>query len=284
MIGAGAVGKKNERYRDARLARPKQSSKTQRTSWAATALGRLPISLDYLYQSRRPLVSLAFVLPLLALYEGGVLYMGPAAMRNGADVWLRRLLDQLGFGQYFLLPLLTIGLLLAWHHTTHERWRLSREVLLGMYVESSLLAIVLLGIGYVQRSVSYLAIDLFQAAPVEANLATESSWDWAARLIGFCGAGIYEEVLFRLILVPLVVAAATLLALGRPMAVAISVVVTSVLFSAAHYAGAHGETFDTFSFCFRFLAGAFFAVLFVYRGFGIAAGTHALYDIFVGVV
>ena len=32
-----------------------------------------------------------------------------------------------------------------------------------------------------------------------------------------------------------------------------------------------------------FLAGGFFAVLFVYRGFGIAAGTHALYDIFVGL-
>ncbi len=36
-------------------------------------------------------------------------------------------------------------------------------------------------------------------------------------------------------------------------------------------------------FVFRFTAGAFFAVLFVYRGFGIAAGTHALYDIFVSV-
>ncbi len=71
---------------------------------------------------------------------------------------------------------------------------------------------------------------------------------------------------------------------GNGAPVAIAVVVTSALFSAAHYAGAHGETFDWFSFCFRFLAGAFFALLFVYRGFGIAAGTHALYDIFVGVV
>jgi membrane protease YdiL (CAAX protease family) len=68
------------------------------------------------------------------------------------------------------------------------------------------------------------------------------------------------------------------------VSVVLAVLVTSVLFSAAHYAGAHGETFDWFSFSFRFLAGAFFALLFVYRGFGIAAGTHALYDIFVGVV
>ncbi len=52
----------------------------------------------YWQQSRRPLVSLAFILPLLALYEGGVLLLGPSAIRNGADVWLRQLLDQLGLG------------------------------------------------------------------------------------------------------------------------------------------------------------------------------------------
>jgi hypothetical protein len=34
---------------------------------------------------------------------------------------------------------------------------------------------------------------------------------------------------------------------------------------------------------FRFLAGALFAVVFVLRGFGIAAGAHALYDIYVGM-
>ena len=63
---------------------------------------------DYWQQSRRPLTSLAFVTPLLLVYEAGVLWLGPHAMRNGADVWLRQLLDLLGFSQYFLLPLLTL--------------------------------------------------------------------------------------------------------------------------------------------------------------------------------
>jgi hypothetical protein len=31
------------------------------------------------------------------------------------------------------------------------------------------------------------------------------------------------------------------------------------------------------------VAGVFFALLFLYRGFGITAGTHALYDILVGI-
>ena len=58
---------------------------------------------------------------------------------------------------------------------------------------------------------------------------------------------------------------------------------TSLLFSAAHYRGPHGESFEAFSFWFRFTAGALFAVLFVCRGFGIAAGTHAMYDILVSL-
>jgi hypothetical protein len=65
--------------------------------------------------------------------------------------------------------------------------------------------------------------------------------------------------------------------------VATVVLLTSAIFSAAHYVGPHGDLLDAFSFLFRFTAGAFFAVLFVFRGFGIAAGTHALYDIFVSL-
>jgi len=61
------------------------------------------------------------------------------------------------------------------------------------------------------------------------------------------------------------------------------------MFAAAHYIGQPDEPLDLadilfwFSFLFRFLAGVFFSVLFVYRGFGIAAGTHAGYDILVGL-
>ena len=66
------------------------------------------------------MVSLVFVTPILLIYEVGVLLLGPQAMRNGADLWLRHFLDATGFGQYFLLPLLTVFALLAWHHLTHE--------------------------------------------------------------------------------------------------------------------------------------------------------------------
>src|SRR4029453_10663512 len=92
---------------------------------------------DYWRDSARPLVSLAFVAPFLVLYEGGAALVGSNAARNGADLWLRRLLDLAGFSQYFLLPLLTCGLLLAWHHARREPWRIGGRVVGAMWLEAA---------------------------------------------------------------------------------------------------------------------------------------------------
>jgi len=70
----------------------------------------------------------------------------------------------------------------------------------------------------------------------------------------------------------------------HPAALGWAVLLTSGLFSLAHYVGPLGDAFDFYSFVFRTLAGIFFAVVFLVRGFGIAAGTHAVYDMLVGVV
>jgi hypothetical protein len=240
---------------------------------------------SYWRQSRRPLASLAFVVPLLALYEGGVLLLGPQAVRNGADVWLRQLLDTIGFSQYFLLPVLTVGLLLVWHHLAHDRWQVSAGVLYVMCAECAVLGLVLLAVARVEGFVAQSAF--WGAGDVDA---TELAMPWLGgraaffgRMIGFVGAGVYEEMLFRLMLFPPIALLVKRIGARPGWRVAVAVILTSVLFSAAHYVGPHGDALQAYTFFFRFTAGAFFAVLFVYRGFGIAAGTHALYDIFVGL-
>ena len=101
--------------------------------------------------SRTPLTSLVFTLPLVLAYEGGVLLLGRSSPRNGADVWLRHLLDATGFGSYFLLPLLMLLGLLAWHHFEHDRWRFSPTVLLGMLAECLLLSLLLVALARLQN-------------------------------------------------------------------------------------------------------------------------------------
>ena len=220
--------------------------------------------------SRTPLTSLVFSLPLVAAYEGGVLMLGRGSPRNGADVWLRTLLDSLGFGQYFLLPVLTIVGLLAWHHVEHDRWKCSVGILAAMAGECCLWAAALVGIARLQDRYWPLAAGVGEGV--------------FARLIAFCGAGLYEEVLFRLLMLPAV--AWGLERIGTPPSSSVlwSAVITSLLFSAAHYVGPLGDSFELYSFTFRVVAGLFFALLFLLRGFGIAAGTHFFYDLLVGLL
>jgi membrane protease YdiL (CAAX protease family) len=58
---------------------------------------------------------------------------------------------------------------------------------------------------------------------------------------------------------------------------------SAALFSAAHHIGPFGEAFDNYVFVFRMVAGIYFAAVYRMRGFGVAAGAHALYDVVVGV-
>lgn len=233
--------------------------------------GRSAAADDYWSLSRTPLTSLVFTLPLVLAYEGGVLWLGRGSPRNGADVWLRQFLDLIGFGSYFLLPVLTLLGLLAWHHIEHDRWRFSPAVLAGMAFESCVWAGVLVGLARLQDRLWPLGI-------------VDGVSGIFARFVGYCGAGLYEEVLFRLILLPVVVWVLERAGLSTVAAACWSMILTSLLFSAAHYVGPLGDTFELYSFTFRTLAGIFFATLFVVRGFGIAAGAHAAYDMLVGLL
>ena len=105
-----------------------------------------PVRGDYWSQSRRPLASLLFAGPLLAIYETGLICLDRAPRGTAADAWLRERLKMLGFRQeldYFLLPVLTVGILLAWHYVSRQPWRVSRKVLAGMAGECLALAAAL---------------------------------------------------------------------------------------------------------------------------------------------
>jgi membrane protease YdiL (CAAX protease family) len=103
------------------------------------------------------------------------------------------------------------------------------------------------------------------------------------QIVTYVGAGIYEEVVFRLVLFALLDFIGRWTGLPAKLAFVLAALASAGLFSAAHHVGPFGEAFDSYIFLFRMLAGVYFAVLFRLRGFGIAVGTHALYDILVGV-
>lgn len=233
-----------------------------------------PLAVEYWHQSARPLVSLVFILPMLLGYEFGIVVLGPDAVHNGAAVWLQQALGVMGLGQYVLLPVLTCAILLGWHYTTRQSWRFSPLVPMGMLLESMLLAALLL---MIFRAYSWVAHGVSQSVSL---LAMGKD---AGQLVGYFGAGIYEELLFRLVLLSAIAAVIRWAgAEKRPSWIA-AILVSSVIFAAAHYQifTSGGEPFAFSTFFFRVVAGIYFAVVFVMRGFGVAAGTHAIYDILV---
>ena len=244
---------------------------------------------DYWEQSRLPWPSLVFLMPLLVAYEIGVLWLGgrhSAELRSGADAWLRGGLEAIGLGVGWLPPLLVVLGLLGWQWVERHPWRVSWETLAGMFAECVVFAFVLMLVGQLQSRVFSISVDPSHIVGGAALIAALSPTEAAtlARALGYVGAGIYEEVLFRLALLPAAFGVFRLTPLSRAWTTSLAVLTTSLLFSAAHHVGPSGEPFDFFRFSFRAVAGAIFAALFVLRGFGITAGSHALYDILVGVL
>jgi membrane protease YdiL (CAAX protease family) len=248
-----------------------------------------PADDDYWSHARRPMACLLFLCPLLILYETGVLCLGgdqPELIRNGADHWMRTLLSHAGFAQTLLLPAIVVVGLLAWQVWGKFSWRVAPATLLGMAAESLLFAFALVVLGQMQDVVLRHSVAPIDSPPIvtEAQAATLVAMQSLPRAVSFLGAGVYEEVLFRLCLLPGCYGLFRLLCVPRKQAAVVSIILTSLVFSVAHYVGPTADQFSAFTFSFRLFAGLFFAGLFVLRGFGITAGCHAAYDVLVGVL
>jgi hypothetical protein len=232
---------------------------------------------SYFSATRHPWASLLFLTPLLAAYEGGVFWLGAghaSQIRNGADAWLRWVLDLFGVGQVLAAPAVVIVVMLLW---SWWRWSDRPEdpvtTFFGMAFESCLFASIL---WQFSRNFSSVLDMMGVSLQITVEVAP------AARILTFIGAGIYEEVLFRLGLFVCLYAILRIVQLPALIALVVAAGAGAVAFAAAHHIGPYGEPMRTDYFVFRTIAGLYFTVLFVTRGFGIAIGAHAGYDILVG--
>lgn len=239
---------------------------------------------DYWHTSKRPMAILLFVAPLIAIYELSAHYTANAAgeqVRNGADFWLREALAGFGYNQPWLLPVFFLGVLVVWQLCGRFRWQVPLGTVLGMVFESTAFALCLILIGQTQQLILRELQSNVPEPPVAA-IPIPSQSD-LMRGASYLGAGIYEEVVFRAALLPICFGVFRIF-VKRKSAIVLAVVGSSVLFSLAHYVGAAGEPFEWAGFLFRAIAGLFFAMVMVLRGLGVTVGTHAFYDIIVGIV
>ena len=227
---------------------------------------------NYWRYSRSAYYSAVAALPLLVIYEILIVlsqsrYWG---IRNAADVWIRTFLMAFDL-QAQHLTFVLIGISLALIPIAKSRARgikLKANYFALMFAESLAFSLVL---GVVLQSILRMG-GLSSGGPgsgLMQNLALS------------VGAGLFEEIIFRVILLNLLFLLLSPLLKKKVVAAVFSVLLASFLFSLSHYVGTIADAWELYSFMFRWAAGLLFTVLYFVRGFAITAYTHALYDIWV---
>ena len=249
-------------------------------------------------------------------------------VRVVAFVWLQNFLDEyVGLGSrlaWIAPPLVVVVILIGLQLASRKRWDFGLRDIWPMAVECILLAVPLIvlslflnspaepqgDIGRFYSSATRIRIESalscssatansLSSAVTEAGSAgvtpvrnsAMGNKSLLADIVTGIGAGIYEELIFRLILIcVLMLLFQDVLGLSRKGSIILSVLVSAALFSAHHHIafinGQLGQSaaFNWTEFGFRTIAGVYLAVLFAIRGFGITAGTHAFYDIIATVI
>jgi hypothetical protein len=213
---------------------------------------------------------LGLTLPIFVIYHLGVMFL---PVRNAADVVTQELValahhDRVAYAGLTLgLGVFYVAVLLALGRGQSLRWQ-------------SFAWLALEGIVYAigMRLVASAVVgELFLAAGVDG------------RFTGFImslGAGLYEEVAFRVILFGfglrclrvLVRPSSRLKRHGLSFGWAL---LCALVFSGWHHVGALGEELDAPVFVFRAVCALVFTLIYVARGFAPVVWTHVVYDLWV---
>lgn len=213
-------------------------------------------------------------LPLIILYEVMIVMVNRGRLgevRVGAEVWLKQLLAIIGGTGIYVMGALVLIVGVAILYAERKKHIPLRPRYFAWIVgESAVYGVVVAFI------VSYAVGMIFAIAPPQ--IRQESLFMKLALSIG---AGVYEELLFRVLLVGGLAWMLKRILAARRHAYLIAAVAGALIFSWVHYIGALGDPFTLTSFTFRFLFGLALNCIFLWRGFGVAAWTHALYDVMV---
>jgi hypothetical protein len=223
----------------------------------------------YIRQAQRPLNCLLFILVPLLLYQAFAIRYGTRLL---APRDLGRLLAYFGATDRWLPPAMIVAVLLIQHALHRFKWTIQPAVLLGMLAESFVWVLPM------------LALSHFASNSMAATTRAAPS-EFTTQALQGLGAGIYEEFIFRLVLVGLILLVLVeVLEFRKDVSVVIAIFAQAILFSLYHFTYDQvtgGVAFPWSPFVFRMFAGAYLGGLYVLRGYGIAVGTHAVWDLYV---
>lgn len=228
-----------------------------------------PLFRSYIHEGRSVSLNLFFTIPLLILYEIGI-QLTDSNLRNAAEVIIKNPSIYMGSALvrwfHWFLIILAVTLFVR----TFSKERPVFLYFLLMLLESLLLAFVL-------GPLLSLLVGSFM---LDFPLTLGSGAGLSVRLLLSVGAGVYEELLFRfLILGGLFLISVRFFRAPRGFAAGLALVISSFLFAAYHHLGPQGQPVTPYIFFFRMSAGLILGGVFIARGLSVAVYLHVFYDI-----
>ncbi len=232
----------------------------------------------YFDLSRGAWHSLLFVLPLVILFElGSVLYLTELQSTVSAFRLIGRFYHALGAYGLHLPAIALVTVLLLQHMLSHASWRVRWLVPPAMVVECAVWTAPLLVLALLFGPQAAAQVSQGETAPQAAQL---QDWSWQARMTIAIGAGLYEELLFRMLLIAVVHMLVTdFLRLGSWAGGLVALGVSAVAFAFYHDVWTSAGDLDLARWSFFALSGLYFGGVYLLRGFGVVVGLHVLYDV-----
>ena len=231
-----------------------------------------PTWYEYSGITRTPWYSLVFIMPLVVLYELLAVFINwesAVQLRNGADVLLRQFLGLFGLSAPLVMGCMLICAVAVtwfWQWRHHGAAEIHGIFLVGMLLESLIWAGMLV---------------IFLSATSRLLIVTRADTVLQTAFLAV-GAGIYEEGIFRLMLISGMTAFLRRVLRWHDFAsIMVAILAAAILFSLFHYVGPAGEIFAWNSFGYRSVAGIILGFLFIFRGFGITVYAHTGYNLLV---
>lgn len=218
---------------------------------------------------------LVFLLPLVIAYElGSIFYLRDISGKELSVSAYRLFHDffhAFGLAGASLPSVALVAVFLTWHIMVKDRWKVDPVTLAGMLMESIAWTLPLL---VLSAAVTHAHAVGALAQPDGSTAGSIDHLPAAARLTIAVGAGLYEEMLFRLVALALLhFLLVDLIGLRQMLGSALAVLIAALGFTLYHHDQAAPQFF------FRLAAGILLGSIYVMRGFGIVVGTHAIFDV-----
>ena len=233
-------------------------------------MNKSPISF-YLSYTKNHITSFIFLIPLIMIYELISLIKfsnKDFIIRNSADSFFRDLFNVVSINPiYYYMFLLSLFCIYIAFKIKNDivSYDIKANYLFLMYLEGALLGFLLLLL--LNNNLIGYSINYYEDIFLTFYLCL--------------GAGIWEEILFRFILISIFLFVCKSIFFLKNIKFIISILLSSILFSSFHYIGSGADIYSHYTFIIRFIGGLLLGLIYLSRGLGISCMTHFCYDSFL---